>query len=111
MARKRLHEAPRPRHYFGAAGVAASLVLGTLIVGILGYHYLDRLPWIDAMVDASMILAGMGPVSPLKYEAAKFFASAYALFSGLLFVGVCGILSAPWVHLFLHRFHADLDDD
>jgi hypothetical protein len=111
MARKRLHEAPRPRHYFGAAGVAASLVLGTLIVGILGYHYLDRLPWIDAMVDASMILAGMGPVSPLKYEAAKFFASAYALFSGLVVLASFAVLATPWLYLFLHRLDRSADEE
>jgi hypothetical protein len=53
----------------------------------------------------------MGPIGDITRLDARIFASAYALFSGLLFVGVCGILSAPWVHLFLHRFHADLDDD
>ena len=76
-------------------------------VGVLGYHFFDGLNWIDSLVNASMILGGMGPVDPLKNDAAKFFASFYALFSGLAFVAIATTLVAPFVHRLLHRFHMD----
>ncbi|MBL8675752.1 MAG: hypothetical protein JNL07_12745 [Rhodospirillales bacterium] len=88
---------------FGALGAA-------LGIGVLGYHLIAGLPWIDALLNAAMILGGMGPVDQLSTTGGKLFAAGYALFSGLLFVGVCGVIAAPWVHLFLHRFHAELDD-
>jgi hypothetical protein len=88
---------------FGALG----LMLG---IGILGYHYIADQEWSLALLNASMILSGMGPIGDIARVDARIFASIYALLSGLLFVGVCGILSSPWVHLFLHRFHAELDD-
>lgn len=88
---------------FGALAVA-------LGIGVTGYHVFGGLPWIDALLNASMILGGMGPVDAMKSTGGKLFASIYALFSGLLFVGVCGVIASPWVHLFLHRFHAELDD-
>ena len=80
-----------------------------LLVGIVGYHYLDDLPWIDALVNASMILGGMGPVDALKNSGAKVFASTYALFSGLVFIALLGLLLAPFFHRLVHRFH--LEDD
>ena len=78
-------------------------------IGILGYHFLNHLPWADALVDASMILGGMGPVNPLQGTAAKLFASAYALFSGLFFIGLMGFLLAPFAHRLMHHFHVDED--
>lgn len=93
-----------------------SLVLGlgalaiALGIGVLGYRFIVGQEWSLALLNASMILSGMGPIGDIPGVGARVFASAYALFSGLVFVGVCGVLSAPWVHLFLHRFHADLDD-
>ena len=79
----------------------------SLTVGILGYHFLGELPWIDALLDASMILGGMGPVDPLKSDAAKVFASLYALFSGLFFIGVIAVLVVPFVHRIMHKLHID----
>ena len=76
-------------------------------IGVLGYHWLARLSWIDSLLNASMILGGMGPVDPLKSDAAKIFASCYALFSGLAFIGIVSVLLAPFVHRMLHRFHAE----
>lgn len=90
-------------------GAAALTIM--LCIGILGYHYVGDQEWSLALLNASMILSGMGPIGDITKVDARIFASIYALFSGLVFVGVCGILSAPWVHLFLHNFHADLDDD
>jgi hypothetical protein len=86
-----------------AAGVTAT----ALGIGIVGYHWLADLSWIDSFVNASMILGGMGPVDPLKTSAAKVFAGFYALFSGLVFIGVSGVVIAPFVHRLLHRFHVE----
>jgi hypothetical protein len=65
------------------------------------------LSWIDSLLNASMILGGMGLVDPLKTDAAKIFASCYALFSGLAFIGIVSVLLAPFVHRLLHRVHAE----
>jgi len=86
-------------------------ILGVALgVGVLGYHYFEGLAWIDALLNASMILGGMGPVNPLQTTAGKLFASFYALFAGLVFIGVAGILLTPFVHRLLRQFHADPDN-
>jgi len=74
-------------------------------IGVLGYHSLAHLSWVDSLLNASMILGGMGPVDPLQSTAAKIFASCYALFSGLAFIGIAGVMLAPFAHRLLHRFH------
>ena len=74
---------------------------------MIGYHYLGELPWIDALVNASMILGGMGPVDPISSHAGKLFASFYALFSGLLFIGAASLVVAPFVHRVMHKLHID----
>jgi hypothetical protein len=79
-------------------------------IGVLGYHYFTGEPWVDALVDASMILGGMGPVGELKNDGAKVFASCYALFSGLAFIGIASIILAPFAHRVLHKFHIDEQD-
>jgi hypothetical protein len=90
-------------------GIAAIVVaLGT---GVLGYHVIDGLGWVDSLLNASMILGGMGPVDPLKNDAAKVFASFYALFSGLFFIALLGFLLGPFLHRLIHRFHLETDDD
>ena len=91
------------RHFAGVAMFIA-VALG---VGVLGYHYFARLAWIDSLVNASMILGGMGPVDPLPSTAAKVFASCYALFSGVAFIGIAGVMLAPFAHRLLHRFHIE----
>jgi hypothetical protein len=85
--------------------IAGAVVLGSLAVGVCGYHYLDGLPWVDSLLNASMILGGMGPVDPLKTDAGKVFASLYALYSGLALIAVVGLLLTPVIHRFLHKFH------
>ena len=85
--------------------LAAAMIAVALIIGIVGYHVFDRLPWIDSLVNASMILGGMGPVDALRGDAAKLFASFYALFAGLIFVTAAGLLLGPWLHRLLHHFH------
>src|SRR5512135_3815118 len=86
----------------GLAAIGASLGLG-----ILGYHFFEKLPWLDALVNASMILGGMGPVSPITTTAGKVFASFYALYSGVVFLVVVGVMMAPLVHRLLHRLHME----
>ncbi|MCR4396695.1 MAG: hypothetical protein NUW07_08195 [Candidatus Saccharicenans sp.] len=89
---------------------ALLLVAGALGLGVLGYHFIARLSWVDSLYEASMILGGMGPFSPLRSNAAKIFASGYALFSGLVFIALMGIVLAPVVHRMLHKFHLDERD-
>jgi len=91
------------------AGLSLALILGALALGVLGYHLLEGMPWLDALVNASMILGGMGPVDALHTVAGKLFASFYALSSGMLILAAAGVLFAPLFHRFLHRFHLDLD--
>jgi hypothetical protein len=81
------------------------LLASSLGIGMLGYHFLENLSWIDSLLNASMILGGMGPVDPIKTNAGKIFASFYAIYSGVILLASVGILIAPIFHRFLHRFH------
>src|ERR1700722_2642610 len=83
-------------------GLVLIVVLVSLALGVLGYHTLGGLNWVDSILEASMILGGMGPIAPLSNNAVKLFASAYALYSGLVLIGTMGILLAPWLHRMLH---------
>jgi hypothetical protein len=95
------------RRVVKSATFAAFLVAIALGIGVVGYHTIEDLPWIDAILNASMILGGMGPVNELHTTAGKLFASGYALFSGLVFVIVAGIIIAPILHRFFHWFHIE----
>src|SRR5437667_11372393 len=95
------------RRLLASLGIALSLIAVALSIGIAGYHILGRFSWIDSLLEASMILGGMGPVNELPNDAVKIFASAYALFSGLMFIAVMGVVLAPVVHRILHKFHVD----
>jgi hypothetical protein len=90
--------------HFALALLVLAVGLG---IGVLGYHFLGKLNWIDSLLNASMILAGMGPVDTLHSSAAKIFASCYALFSGLAFIGIASVIIAPFAHRVLHRFNLD----
>jgi hypothetical protein len=85
------------------AGISAA----TLTVGMIGYHFLETMSWVDAFANASMILAGMGPLGNLNTSAGKVFAGCYALFCGLAFVAVVTVLIAPVFHRALHKFHLE----
>ena len=76
-------------------------------IGAAGYHVLAGIPWVDAVLNASMILGGMGPVDTLHTSSAKLFAAGYALFSGLFFIAVMSVVLAPWVHRMIHVMHAE----
>jgi hypothetical protein len=106
--------APLPvflRRLAQSLGLAASLIGVSLMIGVAGYHWIAHLDWIDALLNASMILGGMGPVSSLTSDAAKLFASLYALYSGLVLIALMGILLTPIAHRMLHRFHLDHNPD
>lgn len=87
----------------GLIGVA--LLFLSLGMGMVGYHFLEGLSWIDSLLNASMILGGMGPVNPLQTNAGKIFASFYAIYSGVILLASVGILATPIFHRFLHHFH------
>jgi hypothetical protein len=89
------------------AGLAIALVGASLFAGIVGYRDLENMSWIDATLNAAMILGGMGPVTELKTDAGKLFAAGYALYSGMLFLVTAAVVFAPLIHRLLHRFHVD----
>ena len=92
------------------SALAIGIILVSLGIGIVGYHYLEGQSWIDSLLNASMILGGMGPVNPLRTTAGKLFASFYALFSGMVFLVAVGVLIAPIFHRFLHHFHIEVEE-
>ncbi len=93
--------------YLGFSIVIIGISLG---IGILGYHLFEHMSWLDALLNASMILGGMGPVDPVRTDAGKLFASFYALFSGMVFLVAVGVFIAPIFHRFLHAFHVAAED-
>ena len=93
------------------SALALAMVAVALGIGVAGYHWIGKFSWVDSLLNASMILGGMGPVNPLESDGAKIFASVYALFSGLAFIGVASVLIAPFIHRLMHRFHMDESDE
>ncbi|HEY3102532.1 MAG TPA: hypothetical protein VGJ69_03000 [Pyrinomonadaceae bacterium] len=87
--------------------IALALIAAALAIGIGGYHLLAGFGWVDSFLEASMILGGMGPVNQLPTDGAKIFASLYSLFSGLMFIGIMGLVLSPIMHRLLHKFHID----
>jgi hypothetical protein len=86
---------------------AGIVLVGSLALGVCGYHFIEGMAWIDSLLNASMILGGMGPVDPLKSTGGKLFASFYALYSGLAIISIAGLLLTPVVHRVMHKFHID----
>src|ERR1035437_3904825 len=102
--------APRPRYHrrlLRHLGIGIGLVGVSLGIGVLGYHFCGGLDWLDALVNASMILSGMGPVNELHNDAGKLVASVFAFFRGVAFISSVGVMFAPVVHRFLHKFHLE----
>jgi hypothetical protein len=105
------HKQPLAKRSVFAKRLALNGVIGLILLafslgmGMIGYHFLEGLSWIDALLNASMILGGLGPVAPLQTAAGKLFASFYALYSGVVLLAAVGILVTPIYHRFLHRFH------
>ena len=98
------------RRQLRSLGIGMVLVLIALLAGMVGYHRLVALSWIDSFLNASMILSGMGPIAAPTTDAGKIFAGVYALFSGITVLAIAGVIAAPLVHRFLHRMHADADE-
>lgn len=88
-------------------GYSAIIISTSLLIGIIGYHYTADLPWIDALLNASMILTGMGPIDPMINTKAKLFASFYALFSGIVFLSSIAVFISPLVHQFMYELHIE----
>jgi hypothetical protein len=112
---ERRHEKLAPISVFVRRMAASVVMAGILIavalfIGVMGYHLIAGFDWVDSILEASMILGGMGPVNALATTEAKMFASGYALFSGLVFIAIMGIVLAPVTHRMLHKFHIDEDD-
>lgn len=84
--------------------ISAVFIIFALFIGVAGYHWIGGLGWVDSLLNASMILGGMGPVDVLNTTSAKVFASAYALFSGLIFVLAMGIVLTPMFQMLMKRF-------
>lgn len=95
------------RRLIRSLAVGFTLIVVSLIIGMSGYHWLGGLAWIDAFLDASMILSGMGPLSQLHSDAAKLFAGFYAIYCGIALISTAGIMLAPVIHRYLHKFHLE----
>ena len=112
FAYERRQDQLAPRSIFikrivGTLLVALALIAVALTIGIAGYHFIAGFNWIDSLLEASMILGGMGPVNELHNDTAKIFASIYALFSGLILIALMGIILSPVIHRVMHKFHVD----
>jgi hypothetical protein len=90
-----------------SAAIGLAMVAVSLLIGMAGYRCTENLSWLDSFLNASMLLGGMGPTSPLQTPAGKLFAGLYALYCGLAVIGIAGIVFAPVFHRFLHRFHLE----
>ena len=91
--------------------LAAIIILISLSIGVAGYMLFANLKFVDALLNASMILGGMGPVDVLTSDAGKYFASFYSLFSGITFLSTVALLLAPAIHRTMHKFHLDSEDE
>ena len=105
-----------PRRHFvlrlvRGAGVATGIIGASLGLGTVGYHLTEGLGWVDSLLNAAMILTGMGPANPLQKTSAKLFATGYALFSAFIFLTATAIIMGPIFHRFFHRFHLDASDN
>lgn len=90
--------------------IALALIAVSLFIGMVGYHQLEGLSWIDAFLNASMLMGGMGPIYAPVTPAGKLFAGLYALYCGLAVILVAGVILAPVAHRILHRFHMESRD-
>ena len=88
-------------------GIAILVMAASLAIGMIGYHMLEHLAWIDAFLNAAMLLGGMGPVNAPLSVAGKLFAGLYALYAGLVFIITAGLMFTPILHRLIHRFHWD----
>ena len=111
---RNLKALPHKKHYYNSilrnAFVAFVILLLSLLMGMIGYKYLFGLSWVDSLLNASMILTGMGPIVAAPSDGAKIFASFYAIYSGVAFLTIVAVVFAPVLHRFLHKFHLDTEE-
>ena len=98
-------------HMVWRASAILPLLLATLAIGMAIYHWVERLPWPDSFLNAAMLLGGMGPVDRVQTTLGKWLAGGYALFAGLVFIVVAGVMLGPVIHSVLHRFHLESGRD
>jgi uncharacterized protein involved in cysteine biosynthesis len=96
---------------FRSVAIMTLIIVFSLLIGVFGYHYWAKLSWVDALLNASMILTGMGPVSPMENDTAKLFASFYALFSGVVFLSSIAVFISPLVHQFMYKLHMEKESE
>jgi predicted membrane-bound spermidine synthase len=106
------NQPPLPRAHFARRiglhlALASGVLAASLGIGMLGYRWFEQLPWLDAFLNAAMLLGGMGPVNAPITPAGKLFAGCYALYAGLVFIVTAALLFTPLLHRLLHRFHWD----
>ena len=87
--------------------VALLLIAASLLIGMVGYHLLAHFSWIDAFLNAAMLLGGMGPVGDIQTSAGKVFAGVYALYAGLVVIVSTAVLLTPVLHRVMHRLHLE----
>ena len=105
---------PHRKHFLTKMGknllIAIAFLMLSLSIGVWGYHYFMNLGFADSLINASMILSGMGPVDHADTDGAKIFASLYAIYSGIAFISSMAFLFIPVLHRFLHKFHLDIEE-
>jgi hypothetical protein len=94
-----------------SACLGLGIIIGSLLIGMVGYHHLEKMSWVDSFVNAAMILGGMGPVGQIQTDAGKIFAGFYALYCGIALISILGIVFAPVIRRFLHKYHLEFLND
>jgi hypothetical protein len=92
------------------AALSAAAIVFSLSLGMIGYYVFENYSWTDSFLNAAMLMGGMGEVNEIRTEAGKIFAGFYAMYCGLVFVFVVGLIIAPLFHRFLHKFHLEMDE-
>lgn len=114
MNGSKIKQLPHRKHFqsklLRSSLIAFTILLFSLLIGTFGYMYWFQLPWVDGFYNASMILAGMGPVDTAMNDGGKLFASFYAIYSGVAFLSTAAVLMAPVLHRFLHKFRLDVEE-
>mgnify|MGYP000996363272 CR=1 FL=1 len=105
---------PHKTHFYSnllkSIALGASFLIISLVIGVVGYHHYFNIPWLDSLLNASMILTGMGPVDRAVSDGAKWFSSLYAIYSGVAFLTSVAVILSPILHRFLHKFHLDMEE-
>lgn len=105
---------PHKKHFYSkllkSVVIGSLFLIGSLAIGIIGYHYFFKIGWLDSLLNASMILTGMGPVDKAETDSAKLFSSVYAIYSGVAFLTSVAVIFSPVVHRFLHKFKIEVEE-